>query len=148
MVWNGWEIIRYDCLCLGSWYNCSVLTRDLPDLLLHNGLPMSHHHWEVSQEQRAALLSKSTALRDCKPICQVFWLSHSQLLLFFTSFPFNHRTHVLLELSSLSLCVCVCVCVCMFMWFMRTQICIMTWVWHRYYKEKVIYEDIFSVPII
>ncbi len=34
------------------------------------------------------------------------------------------------------------------MWFMRTQICIMTWVWHRYYKEKVIYEDIFSVPII
>ncbi len=43
-------------------------------------------------------------------------------------------------------CVCVCVCVGMFMWFMRTQICIMTWVWHRYYKEKVIYEDIFSVP--
>ncbi len=25
-------------------------------------------------------------------------------------------------------CVCVCVCVGMFMWFMRTQICIMTWV--------------------
>ncbi len=54
------------------------------------------------------------------------------------------------------MCVCVCVCVCvsvcvcvgMFMWFMRTQICIMTWVWHRYYKEKVIYEDIFSVPVI
>ncbi len=45
-------------------------------------------------------------------------------------------------------CVCVCVCVDMFMWFMRTQICIMTWVWHRYYKEKVIYEDIFSVPIM
>ncbi len=41
----------------------------------------------------------------------------------------------------------MCVCVCMFMWFMRTQICIMTWVKHRYYKE-VIYEDIFSVPII
>ncbi len=44
-------------------------------------------------------------------------------------------------------CVRACVCVGMFMWFMRTQICIMTWVWHRY-KEKVIYEDIFSVPII
>ncbi len=44
--------------------------------------------------------------------------------------------------------MCVCVCVCMFMWFVRTQICIMTWVWHRYYKENVIYEDIFSVPII
>ncbi len=44
--------------------------------------------------------------------------------------------------------LCVCVCVGMFMWFMRTQTCIMTWVWHRYYKEKVIYEDIFSVPII
>ncbi len=26
--------------------------------------------------------------------------------------------------------------------------CIMTWVRHRQYKEKVIYEDIFSVPII
>ncbi len=30
---------------------------------------------------------------------------------------------------------------------MRTQICIMTW-YDRYYKEKVIYEDIFNVPII
>ncbi len=50
-----------------------------------------------------------------------------------------------------SLCVCmyVCVlCVGMFMWFMRTQNCIMTWVWRGYYKEKVINEDIFSVPII
>ncbi len=42
----------------------------------------------------------------------------------------------------------MCVCVCVFMWFMRTHVCIMTWVWHRYYKEKVIYEDIFSGPII
>ncbi len=52
------------------------------------------------------------------------------------------------QLLMLCVCVCVCVCVCMFMWFMRTQICIMTSVWHRYYKEKVIYEDSFSVPII
>ncbi len=42
----------------------------------------------------------------------------------------------------------VCVCVRMFMGFIRTQICIITWVWHRYYKEKVIYEDIFSFLII
>ncbi len=37
------------------------------------------------------------------------------------------------------ICVCVCVwyCVCGFMWFMRTQICIMTWVWQRYYNLKV-----------
>ncbi len=49
---------------------------------------------------------------------------------------------------NIPVCVCVCVCVCMFMWFMWTQICIMIWVWHRYYKEKVIYEDIFSVHII
>ncbi len=35
-------------------------------------------------------------------------------------------------------CVCVCVCV------MRTYICIMTQVLHRYYKEKVTYEDIVS----
>ncbi len=54
----------------------------------------------------------------------------------------------LLFVGIANVCVCVCVCVGMFMWFMRTQICIMTWVWHRYYKEKVIYEDIFSVPII
>ncbi len=32
------------------------------------------------------------------------------------------------EAQGPSLCVCVCVCVGMFMWFMRTQICIMTWV--------------------
>ncbi len=24
----------------------------------------------------------------------------------------------------------------------------MTWIWHKYYKEKVIYEEISSVPII
>ncbi len=44
-------------------------------------------------------------------------------------------------------CVCVCVCarVCMLMRSMRTQFCIVN---DRYYKEKVIYEDIFSVPII
>ncbi len=57
---------------------------------------------------------------------------------------------------SKKVCVCVCVCgVCVYvcvcgslcgLW--GQQICIMTWVWHSYYKEKVIYEDIFSVPII
>ncbi len=41
----------------------------------------------------------------------------------------------------------VCVCAHMFLWHMWTHICIMTWVW-RYYLEKVIYEDILSVPII
>ncbi len=48
------------------------------------------------------------------------------------------------------LCVwCVCVCVlCGFMWFMRTQICIMTWVWQRYYNLKVVYEDTAYVPVI
>ncbi len=46
-------------------------------------------------------------------------------------------------------CVCVwCVCVCGFMWFMRTQICIMTWVWQRYYNLKVVYEDTAYVPVI
>ncbi len=45
-------------------------------------------------------------------------------------------------------CVCVCVCVCGFMWFMRTQICIITWVWQRYYNLKVFYEDTAYVPII
>ncbi len=34
------------------------------------------------------------------------------------------------NIMSVCVCVCVCVSVCvgMFMWFMRTQICIMTWV--------------------
>ncbi len=29
---------------------------------------------------------------------------------------------------------CVCVCVCGFMWFMRTQICLLTWVVQRYFN--------------
>ncbi len=59
------------------------------------------------------------------------------------------------------MCVCVCVCVCVWVC-VYVCVCVwgmfyvvyedtnlyMTWVWHRYYKEKVIYEDIFSVPII
>ncbi len=49
---------------------------------------------------------------------------------------------------SVSVCVCVCVCVCGFMWFMRTQICIITWVWQRYYNLKVFYEDTAYVPVI
>ncbi len=43
------------------------------------------------------------------------------------------------------MCVCVCVCVCVYV-VLSTHNCIMTY--DRYYKEKVIYEDIFSVPII
>ncbi len=49
-----------------------------------------------------------------------------------------------------SVCVCVCVCVC--------GVCVHVYVVYEdtnlyndivwYYKEKVIYEDIFSVPII
>ncbi len=62
--------------------------------------------------------------------------------------PSTSKVYLIKWPVSVCVCVCVCVCVGMFMWFMRTQICIMTWVWHRYYKEKVIYEDIFSVPII
>ncbi len=44
----------------------------------------------------------------------------------------NYQAFHLSLLSSMSVYVCVCVrlsvCVGMFMWFMRTQICIMTWV--------------------
>ncbi len=39
-------------------------------------------------------------------------------------------------------CVCVCVCVCAGLcglW--GQQICIITWVWQRYYNLKVFYED-------
>ncbi len=37
-------------------------------------------------------------------------------------------------------CVSVCVCLCLCVWFMKTHICMMTWVF--------IYEEIFSVPLI
>ncbi len=43
--------------------------------------------------------------------------------------------------------VCVCVCVCGFMWFMRTQICLITWVlWQRYYNLKCFMRDTALCP--
>ncbi len=42
------------------------------------------------------------------------------------------NTYTVTWLDKFCVCVCVymlCVCVCMFMWFMRTQMCIMTWIW-------------------
>ncbi len=49
----------------------------------------------------------------------------------------------------MDVCVCVCVCVCGHVYVVYEDTNLyndmgMTW----YYKEKVIYEDIFSVPII
>ncbi len=44
--------------------------------------------------------------------------------------------------------VCVCVCVYWFLWFTGTQICLITWVWQRYYNLKVFYEDTAYVPVI
>ncbi len=32
-------------------------------------------------------------------------------------------------------CMCVCVCVCVCVWFMRTQMCIMTWIWQVFQGE-------------
>ncbi len=54
------------------------------------------------------------------------------------------------EREIVCVCVCVCVCerVCGFMWFTRTQICLITWVWQRYYNLKVFYEDTAYVPVI
>ncbi len=51
--------------------------------------------------------------------------------------------------------MCVCVCVCggggggghVYVVYEDTNL-YNDMVWHKYYKEKVIYEDIFSVPII
>ncbi len=43
--------------------------------------------------------------------------------------------------------VCVCVCVCVCEWVCE-HIWIMTGVWHKYYKEKVTYEDITPYPHI
>ncbi len=45
--------------------------------------------------------------------------------------------------------VCVCVCVCGHVYVVYEDTNLYNDMgWHRYYKEKVIYEDIFSVPII
>ncbi len=49
------------------------------------------------------------------------------------------------------MCVCVraCVCVCVHVYVAYEDTNLYNdMVWHRYYKEKVIYEDIFSVLII
>ncbi len=40
------------------------------------------------------------------------------------------------------------VCVHFFGWFTGIHICVMTWVWQRYYNVKVVYEDTANVPII
>ncbi len=40
------------------------------------------------------------------------------------------------------------VCVHFLGWFTETHICVMTWVWQRYYNIKVVYEDTANVPII
>ncbi len=35
-----------------------------------------------------------------------------------------------------------------FLWFTGTQMCLITWVWQRYYNMKVVYEDTAYVPVI
>ncbi len=47
----------------------------------------------------------------------------------------------------MSVCVCVCV-VRGFMWFMRTQICIITWVMTEVLQFEGVYEDTAYVPVI
>ncbi len=48
----------------------------------------------------------------------------------------------------LCVCVCVCVCVCAGLCGLWGQICLITWVWQRYYNLKVFYEDTAYVPVI
>ncbi len=45
-------------------------------------------------------------------------------------------------------CVCVCVCVHVYVVYEDTNLYNNMGMTYRYYKEKVIYEDIFTVPII
>ncbi len=45
-------------------------------------------------------------------------------------------------------CVCVCVCVCGHVYVVYVDTNLYNDMGITYYKEKVIYEDIFSVPII
>ncbi len=47
------------------------------------------------------------------------------------------------------MCVCVCVCVCVLVFVVYgDKICLITWVWQRYYNLKVVYEDTAYVPVI
>ncbi len=55
--------------------------------------------------------------------------------------------HDILIFFDVPVCVCVCVCGHVYVVYEDTNL-YNDMVWHRYYKEKVIYEDIFSVPII
>ncbi len=49
-----------------------------------------------------------------------------------------------------TVCVCVCVvCVCVLVFVVYgDKICLITWVWQRYYNLKVVYEDTAYVPVI
>ncbi len=66
---------------------------------------------------------------------------YSQSTTWVSTFIWKHK-HVYV-------CVCVCVCVCVHVYVVYEDTNLYNdMVWHRYYKENVIYEDIFSVPII
>ncbi len=54
--------------------------------------------------------------------------------------------YMLVKRVCVCVCVCGCVCECTFLWQMRTQICIMTQVWHKFYKKKVTFQDITPCP--
>ncbi len=100
-----------------------------PDQLNYT-IHLSNHLWllEIKIKQKTLWF---------KQVYKLINLTDNQLDLFIS------KIKVLVHIYT-----CVCVCVCGFMWFMRTQICIMTWVWQRYYNLKVFYEDTAYVPVI
>ncbi len=95
-----------------------------------------HYHWSNLEYTILSLKTVKIYVFAKKHFLQIF---HQLEQIFFFHF-FQLEIEVI---YTSCVCVCVCVCVCT-----RTHICIMTWIWHRYYKDKVTYEDITPCPQI
>jgi len=93
------------------------------------------------------LWCQSWIFRIITPVFCVTWsfINHSNMLICCSGnivFTICYIYLFICVCVCVRMCVSVCVCVCAFLWQMRTWICIMTQVWHRYYKVKVTFQDI------
>ncbi len=154
---HGWLLLHYLSRCgrVGSEGRAQRFARRMIRLVEATGTVWNHQLPKLvfpgsASRQDATEQSWNNLLIFKQAKCQgnvLPLLTYKHTCTTYRGEPLTHKLSTILcgkYLDKIVVCVCVCVCVCvgMFMWFMRTQICIMTWVWHRYYKEKVIYEDI------
>ncbi len=118
-----------------------------------SALVFSTHGWSCLTSWNVETLQnkrRSLTTTDVFPSTTEFYLSMTDIWHILVVYAIINSQFCCVPLRySLCVCVCVCVCVCGHVYVVYEDTnCIMTWVWHGYYKEKVIYEDIFSVPII